>query len=461
MQADIKKIDAVKREVTLTIPAEQVDKEYRVHFNQSAGMVQVPGFRKGKAPMAMVERSHGTRIREYFVEMMTETKFREAAQEHKLEYLLMPEVTKVDWEPGTDMTIKLEVETEPEFTISQIEGLTVPYKPFSLEADVQKYLEELRDKGTILIDVEDDIKVGDEVELEIRHASDPNGKAWTCKTELTSEDDDLLTPLLSRKIGDTAEAELTDERFSDLSGEEEVTPDPNDHYLLMVNAIQRKQIPEIDDDFAKDHEFDDLADMKTKIAAELTLMNEHKNIYVRHSAILSKILRDNRFELPEKVLNHLVKQEMQRYSRIKEPQFRRYLEYQVHYEIMKDMVKIYLLKNLFAQYPHEVTEDDKQRFYEHLAILSDTTVEAWKEKNKEDLEQNKFDESIQEFAVMHRIAATCDFVEKADEPEEEQGDEYEVMPSEELDPSRENEIASSPSSLDSEDINANTNKEDA
>ncbi len=450
MQVDIKKLNAVKSEITLTVPADQADKDYRKYFNKSAAAVQVPGFRKGKAPMAMVERSHGARIREYFVEMMTETSFHEAVKEHNIEFLCMPEVTKIDWNPGTDLTINLMIENEPEFVFNQLEGLIVPYKPFTLEKDVERYLAELQQKSAIMVEAEDEIREEDEVQLEFRLAAKPGGNFWTAEIRMEENDKDIQEALIGKKIGDTVQMELSAERLYQLTREEGMAGSAPADYTLMVNSIRRKQMPQIDDEFAKDHEFDDLAQMQAQIGEELAALNEQKNVYIKHQSILAMLLKDNPFELPRKAINYLVEQEMRKYTQIKDPQYREYFEYQIRYEIMQDMIKTYLLKNLIAQYPCEVTDHDREEYIKHIAILLDTTVGAWKDKNQEGLEKNVFADAIHEFTVMSKIAATCEFVETEDEPEVLEDDEFEVMPDESQVPSS-----------GKEDINSDRYKEEA
>jgi len=439
VQVDIKKINAAKSEVTLTIDADQAGKEYRAYFNKSAGMIQVPGFRKGKAPITMVERSHGARIRELFMEMMTEKSFREAVREHNIEFLYMPEVTKIDWEYGTDMTINLKIEREPQIEFKQLEGLTVPYQPHALEKDVEHYLTNLQRKSKTMVEADDNIQANDIVELELRKVSGNEGDFWKIDVQMEDIQEMPWEPLVGKMIGDSVELELSADLFRALTQAAGVDVSDPDKYIGMVNAIRRERIPEIDDEFAKDYEFTDLAEMKTKIGEELALQNEQKGVRIKQNSVLTKLLRDNPFELPDKVIDYLVEQEIQKYSQIKDAQFRQYFEYQIRKEIIKDMVMTYLLDNLIAQYPCEVSDEDRDAYIKHLAILADTTVEAWKDKNQELFAKEEFIKATLVFTILSKIAATCDFVEKEDEPEEEADDEYEVLPDEPAESSHDNE----------------------
>jgi len=144
VQVDVKAINSAKKEILLTIEAERTQNAYNKYLGKAARDISIQGFRPGKAPLAMVERAYGEKIRDYFYKDFVDEVFTEATKEHDLHYLMQPEIKDINWEKGQEMTIKVEIETEPEISFKQIEGLTVPYKPLALEDEVEHYIEELR-----------------------------------------------------------------------------------------------------------------------------------------------------------------------------------------------------------------------------------------------------------------------------------------------------------------------------
>ncbi|HPH61758.1 MAG TPA: trigger factor family protein, partial [Candidatus Syntrophosphaera sp.] len=113
MQTEFKQIDPTTKEIVLTVETERVDAAYQKYLRKAAKSLEVPGFRKGKAPLSMVIRLHGDRIKDYFEKDFVDEAFGEAAREHEIRFLLYPEVKEIEWQQGSEMKITLEIEHEP------------------------------------------------------------------------------------------------------------------------------------------------------------------------------------------------------------------------------------------------------------------------------------------------------------------------------------------------------------
>jgi len=98
VQVEQKAINAVSKEITITVPAERVGKAYDKYLRKASKSIAIPGFRPGKAPLAMVERQHADTIMDYFYKDYVDEVFDEAAREHDIRYLLFPEVKDITWE---------------------------------------------------------------------------------------------------------------------------------------------------------------------------------------------------------------------------------------------------------------------------------------------------------------------------------------------------------------------------
>ena len=406
MQVEIKKINTVKKEVTLVVEAERTNKFYQKYLKKVALEAAVPGFRKGKAPLSMVERMYSDKVEEYFYKEMVDDAFDEASREHDIHYLLYPEVKDIQWNRGEDMTIVIEIETEPEIEFKQIEGLSVPYKPLILEAEVDKYIEELRKENSYAIDVEDSIIEGDEVEFEIVSEA-TKSQAVNGSIKADPKVFAVSAPaLIGKKIGDKIEISVPGYELKVMLKDLEVSEDDDFACTIMINAIRRMQVPELDESFAKDLEFDSIDQMKAKIAEDMQLKIEHQNINIMNFAVISKLYIENRFDLPEKTLAHIAAKEIEH---ITDENWKRFYEYQVKMQIAQEMVSVYTLNNLKKVYELEISDDQVANYIEHNAILEDKTVEAWKEANKKELEDESFKESVRNFVILRKIANSCDF----------------------------------------------------
>ncbi|HNX37853.1 MAG TPA: trigger factor [Candidatus Cloacimonadota bacterium] len=407
MQVEFTPINASSKAITLTVEPERVDKYYQKYLQKAAKEVVVPGFRKGKAPLAMVERMYADRIEDYFMKDVVDDVFDEAAKEHDIHYLLYPEVKDIKWEKGTEMVIQIEIEIEPELEFQQIEGLNAPYQPALLEDEVNRYIDELRNENATMVDVET-AGEGDEVECEL--SVELNGEMVVQTVKLTAGEQSplrSLPELIGKSTGDALEPTISGRllRFS-LKDVEGIDIEQDYQVKLLVNSVLHSQIPALDDEFAKDMEFDDLEGMKAKIAEDMKLKNEHVNINIKNAAIISKLYVDNNFPLPMKTLEHIAQQQM---KGIDDPQWRDYYLYQVRMQLAQEMINLYILNNLKRLMPVELTDADIDNYIIHQAILEDKTAEAFKEAHKSELETEDFAETVKNYTLLVRLANTATF----------------------------------------------------
>lgn len=428
MQVEFNAINAVTKEINITIPAEDATKAWEKYLRKAAKQVDVPGFRKGKAPLSLIERTHSAMLKDYFLKDSVSDFFEEAAKEHDINYLLFPDVKDVQWEKGNEMQIKVEIEHEPVIEFKQLDNLDVPYNPITLESEIDKYLEELRNNNGTIVDVEE-ASENDHVNVELTYKVNDEELVKTASFFAgTTPEHRALPELIGKKIGDTIAAELSGMDIK-LVSRDSSTPVNNDEKYpvkIMVNSIERMQYPELNDEFALDMEFDDMAAMRAKISEDMRLANEHKNMDIKNYAIVSKLFIDNKFDLPVKTINYLAQQEAEKYPN---KQYQQFLEYQYRMQISQEMVTMYILKELRKQIEMEVTDEMRNEYITHEAILADHTLEAYKEKHKDEISSDEYLDGIRNFFILKKLAETANyFIPEPEERTPEAGsDEIEVQ----------------------------------
>ena len=416
MQVDFNAINAVTKEITITVPADEVNKDWGKFLSKAARSVDVPGFRKGKAPLAMVERMHGETLVDHFYKDAINDYFEAAATEHKIHYLLFPDVKDIQWEKGSEMLIKIEIEHEPILDFTQLDGLSVPHTPITIDSEVDKYLSELVHENGRVVDVEEAIE-NDEVQVEIK--LEHSGEELVLQASLfagTNPESRSLESLIGKRTGDTLTAELAGKTIKLVAKDAKLSLG-NEHLYpvsIIVGGISRVQYPTLDDAFARDLEFEDLASMKAKIEDDLSLKNEHKNIDADNFAVIHKLYVDNHFDLPKKTIEYLAKQEAEK-SPYK--QYMQFLEYQYRMQISQEMVTMYVLSNLRNKVELEVTDDMVEEYIQHEAILADQTFEAYKERNRAEIETEDYKIGVRNYFILRKIASTSTFY-IAEPPEE-------------------------------------------
>ncbi len=408
MQVEIKQVNAVNQEVTLIIEAERATKKYNKYLEKAGKEVAVPGFRKGKAPISMVERMYSDRIMDLFYKEMVDDCFDEAAKEHDIHYLLYPEVKDITWSKDEAMTIVIQIECEPTIEFKQLEGMQIPYKPLILDEEVDKFIADLQKENSYLVDVEDEVQENDEVECEIIYELE--GKKVTKNAVIESSDrnhEEVFKRLLSKKIGDVVEEEIEGFYLTPVVDDVNIESDDKYKASFMINAIRRRQVPELNDEFAKDMDFESLEAMRTKITEDLRLMVHDKNINIENAAVIAKLFIDNRFDLPEKTLNHIAEKETESIS---DPKWKPFYLYQIKMQIAQEMINLYTLNNLKRIYDIEVSEEDQAQYIEHNAILEDKTIEAWKVINKDFILKKDFLESVKNYSLLRLLASKNEFI---------------------------------------------------
>ncbi|MCB5229417.1 MAG: hypothetical protein LHW44_05075 [Candidatus Cloacimonetes bacterium] len=408
MQVDIKQLDPVTKEITLTVDAETANNDYQKYLAKSARDVQIQGFRMGKAPLPMVEKQYGPQISEYFIKDSIDEYFGKAAYEHELEYILTPYVMDVKWEKGSDFIAVIEIEHEPEVDATIPDPFKVPHIPMVLEEEVDNILVRLSQDRAYEEEVEtavaDDIVMCD-ITVEAAENSEPVKGVLMAGDSMPMRS---LPELVDKKVGDEFTANLMGNTIKLLSKNAFPDLDNDTEYpcKIMINSISRRTIPEIDDEFAKDAGYDDLATLKAEISDNLKAGVQHQNMDLENSAILRKLYADKPFELPKRSLEYMVQDALKKET---DSRLRQFYEHQYRLQLRQYMINIYLENELTAILEPSLSDEDLQTYYEHLAILEDIPVEAWKEKHQELLGSDRIKYDATGWTMLRGLAAKAEF----------------------------------------------------
>ncbi len=426
MQTEFKQLNPTTREIVITVETERVDAAYDKYLQKSARVLEVPGFRKGKAPLSMVTRMYSDRIKDHFEKDFVDEAFTEATREHDIHFLLYPEVKEIEWEQGSEMKITLEIEHEPPVELKQLDNLQVPFKPRALEEEVDRFIATVAREHATVQDVEEAAD-GDLVQGHL--TAQLESGAFTRQTTVTAgarELEEFPGKLVGTRTGDKLEAQVPGldlERLYDFA--EDLSLDRATLYACSFETgqVTRTVVADIDDEFAKDMDFETLAEMKAKIADDMKLRVEHSNIDSENSAILAKLFHDNQFPLPTKTLRHIVNQELGNID----PKFQQALQSYVIDKVVQDMTSLYLLNALQKQSGLEHTEAMTDAYVEHKAILKEINPQAYRAQNADLIAGEDFKEGALNYHILRGIAATCTFVEPKPEAEQTDDTEFEVV----------------------------------
>ncbi len=155
MNVTVEDISATKKRLKIEVPADRVKAATEQTIAAFQQQARIPGFRPGKAPVAMIQKKFRAEIEEETKRTLVPESFQEAVKSKKLSLVTQPEVEELNFEPGLSMSFSAMVETEPVFALPEYKGISVPTEDTAVtEQDVQKALDEIREQRGEFNDVE-------------------------------------------------------------------------------------------------------------------------------------------------------------------------------------------------------------------------------------------------------------------------------------------------------------------
>ena len=301
------KANEVKLEIT--IEAEKFENAIKKVYFQNAKYFNIPGFRKGKAPMNIVEKYYGAQIfyEDAFNEVATEA-YDKALSENKIEAVSRPEVDIIQMEKGKDLIFTAVVQTKPEVELGKYKGIEISKIEYTVkDEDIEHELGHMQEHNSRLITVDDrPLENGDTATIDFEGFVDgvafEGGKAEGHELEIGSgafipgfEDQ-----LVGMKIDEDKEIKVTfpKEYFSkDLAGKEAT-------FKVKLHEIKKKELPELDDEFAKDvSEFDTLDELKKSIKEKLEKSNEQRAKYETEDAAIKAVCEKAKLDIPSGMID--------------------------------------------------------------------------------------------------------------------------------------------------------------
>ena len=295
-----------KNEVKLTfnIEAEKFEEAMKKVYAKTAKYFNIPGFRKGKAPMQLVERQYGSAIfyEDAFNELVPDI-YDEAIKENKVEAVSKPNIDIVQIEKGKELIFTATVETKPEVELGKYKGIEIKKIEYTTsDKDIEHELGHLAERNARLVTVEDrPVEKGDIATIDFVGSVDgvefEGGKAENHELEIGSNTfiPGFEDQVIGIKIGEEKDIKVKfpDDYFSkDLAGKDAV-------FKVKVNAIQKKELPKIDDDFAKDvSEFETLDELKNSIKEKLDTENSNKAKYETEEEAIKAVCDNTKIDIP-------------------------------------------------------------------------------------------------------------------------------------------------------------------
>ena len=378
-----------RRELELEIPAEEVSKKIESVAKEFARFANVPGFRRGKAPVSLIRRKFADDIKGEVLQSLVPERVEKAVAEQKLTPVSQPQVDQLDFNEGQPLKFRAVFEVLPEFELSNYKGLEFEMPTMDItDQDVAKTLEELRAGVATFAPVEGRaIADGDFAQVKLlgtpQGGGDPlQADSVLCHIGAEETMEEFNANLKGASAGDHKSFDVdypADYPDPKLAGRKY-------HYAVEVLGIKTKKLPELNDDFAKDvSDAATLDELRKKVSERLEHQRDHKHKELLHEKVLAEIVKLHDFPVPDALVEHQMDVRLERVVRSLAQQgvdpravnldwvtLRRRQE-----DRAKDDVKAELIIDRIATVENiDVTDEEVNHELEHLAGHGDESAEA-------------------------------------------------------------------------------------
>ncbi len=305
---NIENIDINKYKLTFSVSAEKFQEGLNYSFNKNQKHFNIKGFRKGKVPRQIVEKTYGVEVLyDDAFNFVLQDAYALAAEESKLEIVSRPEIDVVSASKEDGVVFTAIVYTKPEVKISEYKGL-VCEKPSTTvnKDDVEAYLNKEREKHSRINPVTDRaVKNGDLVNIDFEGFIDgvafEGGKGEKYDLEIGSKTfiDTFEEQIIGKNIGDEFDVNVT---FPAEYGKEELASKPA-VFKVKINEINEKILPELNDEFVQDTtEFESLKDYKKDIKSKLTAMKKDEADKKMKESVLEALIEKVEVNIPKPMI---------------------------------------------------------------------------------------------------------------------------------------------------------------
>ena len=296
------KLEKSKVALTIEVSAEDFEAAINKAYLKMRGKMNIPGFRPGKAPRKIVESMYGVEVfYEEAVNIVLPDAYEKAISDEKLDVVGYPEVELENC--GKDgVTFKATVAVYPEVKLGQYKGLEAPKANVKvMAADVNARLKEMAERNSRLVSVERAVKKGDTANIDFEGFDNgvafDGGKGENFDLEIGSGSfvPGFEEQLIGMKVGEEKDIDITfpKDYTPELAGKPVV-------FHVKVNEVKVKELPAIDDEFAKDvSEFETLKELKDDTKAKITAEREQSAKIAFENALLEKVAGDIKADIPE------------------------------------------------------------------------------------------------------------------------------------------------------------------
>ncbi len=307
-------------EFEFSVNGEEFKKAIDKAYKKNVGQIAIPGFRKGKAPRQIIEKYYGSEVfYEDAVNIVLPDAYDKAIEEQNIEAVAQPEIDVLSISKEDGVVFSAKVTVKPDFELGQYKGVeTKKITHRTTEKEVNAEIEKVRERNARQVNVEDRAaQLDDTVTIDFEGFCDgvafDGGKGENFDLKLGSGQfiPGFEDQLVGKNIGEDVEVNVTfptEYHSEDLKGKDAM-------FKVKINAIKAQELPELDDEFAKDiSEFDTFEDYKADVTKKLKEQNKEKAKKELEDKILEIICDNTEIDIPEAMFETAVENQIREFA---------------------------------------------------------------------------------------------------------------------------------------------------
>lgn len=422
MSVQVEKLEKSMAKLTIEVDAAEFDSAINKAYQKSRSKISLPGFRKGKAPRAMVEKMYGAGIfYEDAANIIIPDAYESAAKESGLVIVAQPEISVEQAEKGKPFIFTAMVAVKPEVTLGEYKGIEVEKQSVEVtQEDVDEEIERVREANSRMITVDDrEAQDGDTVIIDFDGYCDgepfEGGKAEDYSLVLGSHSfiDTFEEQLIGKNIDDEVEVHVT---FPDQYQAEELQGKPA-VFKVKIHEIKMKELPELDDDFAQDvSDCDTLEEYKEDLKKKLQESKEEAAKRAVEEDVVNQIIENAAMDIPEPMINMQTNQMIREFAQNLQYQglsVEQYMQFtgmtqqslveEIQPQALKRIQSRLVLEAVAEAEGIDATEEEVEKELENMAVMYQLELDKLKERMGEgEMKQVHMDIAVQkavEFVV--------------------------------------------------------------
>ena len=416
MKTRVVEISEWGRKLEVEVESDRLDKEFDKAIKQYQKRLELPGFRKGKVPMSIVQSRYGESIRSEVIGRILPELLQEAATAEQLTPVAPPQITEMNHELGSQLTFTAELDIWPDIQLEETEGLQVTRAIHEVtDEEVDTQLKEFQSRQASERSVERALERGDVLIADLQRL-DENGEF--IKDEKFEEryfiigDENAPSPEFEEALLGSRSGEQRNVEFSyrdDLPNEE--IAGKRERFMVSVREVRERILPDIDDEFAKDigEQFQSLEDLRSHLKTEISGRWDQMSRQRERTDLISQLIEKNPFDLPDSMVTNYLSNLREQNESQKEGRDQSHVHSEQEKEQAVRSLKSYVISEAVRK-KHEIVVTDEE-FEKYLAERAEQ-VGVKLEEIKKNARVNDLRRELEEEKMFSELMKTAEVKEE-------------------------------------------------